>query len=83
MQFIFCFSFVCNSKMSPKRKETESGSTSDHQTKKARVQINSEELPEKSQSGKNEAEESDNSFSPMGISKSQHSYVKTISIEKF
>ena len=75
--------------MSPKRKETESGesgSTSDHQTKKARVQIDSEELPEQSQSGQNEAEESDNSSSPMGheiISKFQHDSVKTISIDKF
>ena len=37
--------------MSPKRKETESGSTSDHPTKMARVQINSEELPKQSQPG--------------------------------
>ncbi|KAM3249321.1 hypothetical protein P3L10_011090 [Capsicum annuum] len=54
--------------MSPKRKETEteSGSTFDHPTKKARVQIDSEELPEQSQLRKNKDEESDNSFSPMG-----------------
>ncbi|KAM3326819.1 hypothetical protein P3S67_001945 [Capsicum chacoense] len=75
--------------MSPKRKETESeesGSTFDHQTKMARVQIDSEELSEKSQSGQNNAEESDNSSSPMGreiISKFQHDSVKTISIDKF
>ena len=72
--------------MSPKRKETESGSTSDHPTKKVRVQIDSEELPEQSQSGKNEAEESDNSSSPVGreiISKFQYDSVKTISIDKF
>ncbi|KAM3321000.1 hypothetical protein P3S67_008202 [Capsicum chacoense] len=75
--------------MSPKRKETESGesgSTFDHQTKKARVQIYSEKLPEQSQSRKNEAEESDNSSSPMGreiISKFQYDSVKTISIDKF
>ncbi|KAM3246155.1 hypothetical protein P3L10_007922 [Capsicum annuum] len=75
--------------MSPKRKETESGesgSTFDHQTKKARVQIDSEEFPEQSQSGQNEAEESDNSSSPIGceiISKFQHDSVKTISIDKF
>ncbi|KAM3378245.1 hypothetical protein P3S68_010658 [Capsicum galapagoense] len=56
--------------MSSKRKETESGesgSNSDHQTKKAKVQIDSEELPEQSQSGQNKAEESDNSSSPMGL----------------
>ncbi|KAF3654811.1 hypothetical protein FXO38_14961 [Capsicum annuum] len=38
------------------------------------------------QSGQNEAEESDNSFSPMGreiISKSQHYFVKTISVNEF
>ncbi|KAM3338242.1 hypothetical protein P3S68_031459 [Capsicum galapagoense] len=72
--------------MSPKRKETESGSTSDHPTKKARVHIDLEELPEQSQSGQNKAGESDNSFSPMGreiISKSQHDFVKTISIDEF
>ncbi|KAM3356594.1 hypothetical protein P3S68_023308 [Capsicum galapagoense] len=75
--------------MSPKRKETESGesgSTFDYQTKKAKVQIDSEELPKQSQSGQNEAEESDNSSSPMGreiISKFQHDSVKTISIDKF
>ncbi|KAF3624881.1 hypothetical protein FXO38_30019 [Capsicum annuum] len=44
--------------MSSKRKETESGSTSDHPTKKARVQMDSEELPEQAQSGKYEAEKS-------------------------
>ncbi|KAM3358377.1 hypothetical protein P3S68_021308 [Capsicum galapagoense] len=52
----------------------------------ARIQIHSEELPEQSQLGQNEAEESDNSFSPMGhelISKSQHYPVKTISIDRF
>ncbi|KAM3289579.1 hypothetical protein P3S67_017867 [Capsicum chacoense] len=48
--------------VSQKKKETESGSTSDH----PRVQINLEELPEQSQSWKNEAEESDYSFSLMG-----------------
>ncbi|KAM3356649.1 hypothetical protein P3S68_023363 [Capsicum galapagoense] len=75
--------------MSPKRKKTESeesGSTFDHQTKMARVQIDSEELSKKSQSGQNEAEESDNSSSPMEreiISKFQHDSVKTISIDKF
>ncbi|KAM3289718.1 hypothetical protein P3S67_018007 [Capsicum chacoense] len=51
--------------MSPKRKETESGLTSDHPTKMDRVQIDSEELSEQSQSRQNEAEESDNSFSIM------------------
>ncbi|KAM3345218.1 hypothetical protein P3S68_024927 [Capsicum galapagoense] len=71
------------------RKETksgENGSTFDYQTKKARVQIDSEELPEQYQSGKNEVEECDNSSSPMGseiISKFQHDSVKTISIDKF
>ncbi|KAM3397803.1 hypothetical protein P3S68_001316 [Capsicum galapagoense] len=75
--------------MSPKRKKTESkksGSTSDHQTKKARVQIDSEELPEQYQSRQNKAEESDNSSSPIRreiISKFQHDSVKTISIDKF
>ncbi|KAF3615675.1 hypothetical protein FXO38_34336 [Capsicum annuum] len=44
--------------MLPKIKETESGSTSDHSTKKARVQIDSEELPKQSHSGKNKVEES-------------------------
>ncbi|KAM3377222.1 hypothetical protein P3S68_009635 [Capsicum galapagoense] len=73
----------------PKEKKTESGesgSTFDHQTKKARVQIDLEELPEQSQSRQNEAEESDNSSSPMGreiISKFQHDSIKTISIDKF
>ncbi|KAM3266660.1 hypothetical protein P3L10_003655 [Capsicum annuum] len=52
--------------MSPKRKEIESGSTSDHPTRKAIVQIDLGELLEQSQSGQNEAEESDNSFSPIG-----------------
>ncbi|KAF3625640.1 hypothetical protein FXO38_24642 [Capsicum annuum] len=75
--------------MSPKRKETESGentSISYHQTKKAKVQIDSEKLPEQSQSGQNEVEESDNSSTPIGreiISKSQYDSVKTISIDKF
>ncbi|KAM3220059.1 hypothetical protein P3L10_024590 [Capsicum annuum] len=75
--------------MSSKRKETESGesgSTFDHQTKKTRVQIDSEKLPEQSQSGQNKAEESDNSSSPMGreiISKFQHDSIKAISIDKF
>ena len=60
--------------MSPKRKETESGSISDHQTKMARVQIDSEKLSEQSQSEQNKVEESNNSFSLMRhdlISKSQ------------
>ncbi|KAF3657328.1 hypothetical protein FXO38_13733 [Capsicum annuum] len=72
--------------MSPKRKETESGSTSNQPTEKARVRIDSEELPEQSQWGKNDVKESDNSISPMGhelISKSQHDPVKTISIDWF
>ncbi|PHT68913.1 Aquaporin TIP1-2 [Capsicum annuum] len=72
--------------MSPKRKETESGSTSDHPTKKARLQIDLEELLEQSQSRQNEAEETDNSFSPIEreiTSKSQHDFFKTISIVGF
>ncbi|KAM3378802.1 hypothetical protein P3S68_011215 [Capsicum galapagoense] len=74
--------------MSPKRKETEtkSGSTSDHPTKKVRVQIDSEELLEQSQSRQNEDEESKNSFSPMRrelISNAHIDLVKTISIDRF
>ncbi|KAM3305878.1 hypothetical protein P3S67_012747 [Capsicum chacoense] len=53
--------------MSPKRKKTESGSTFDHPTKKAGLLIDSVKLPEQSQSGQNEVEESDNSFSPMKL----------------
>ncbi|KAM3340185.1 hypothetical protein P3S68_030055 [Capsicum galapagoense] len=54
--------------------------------KKARVQIDSEELPKQSQLGKNESEESDNSSSPIEreiISKSHHYSVKTIGIDIF
>ncbi|KAF3636622.1 hypothetical protein FXO37_25362 [Capsicum annuum] len=43
--------------MSLKRKESKSGLTSNHITKKARVQMDSKELPEQSQSGKSKAEE--------------------------
>ncbi|KAF3623249.1 hypothetical protein FXO38_30845 [Capsicum annuum] len=52
----------------------------------ARVQIDSEELPEQSQSRKNEVEGSKNSFSPIGcelIAKSQHDSIKTICIDRF
>ncbi|KAM3377665.1 hypothetical protein P3S68_010078 [Capsicum galapagoense] len=51
----------------------------------ARVQIDLEELPEQSQSGQNEVEESDNSSLMRHeiISKFQHDSVKTISIDKF
>ncbi|KAF3623417.1 hypothetical protein FXO37_31869 [Capsicum annuum] len=52
----------------------------------ARLQVDSEKLPKQSQSGQNEAEESDNSFSPIGheiISKSKHDSIKTISINRF
>ncbi|KAM3235173.1 hypothetical protein P3L10_015209 [Capsicum annuum] len=42
--------------MSPKRKESERGSMSDHSKKKATVEKDLEELPEQSRSGKNEAE---------------------------
>ncbi|KAF3626188.1 hypothetical protein FXO38_29407 [Capsicum annuum] len=43
--------------MSPKRKESESGSTSDHPTKKAIVQRDLDEIPKQSQSVKSEAGE--------------------------
>ncbi|KAF3627684.1 hypothetical protein FXO37_29744 [Capsicum annuum] len=43
----------CWYNISPKRKESESRSTSDNLTKKAKVQRDSEELPEQSHSGKN------------------------------